>query len=46
MNGGQTSRKALKTLSDRRGIRRDERKKKVGEDAWGNDAPYPRQLYG
>lgn len=44
MNGGQTSRKALKTLSDRRGIRRDERKKKVGEDAWGNDAPYPRQL--
>ena len=46
MNRGQTSRKALKTLSDRRRIRRDERKKKVGEDAWGNDAPYPRQLYG
>lgn len=46
MNGGQTSRKTLKTLSDRRGIRKSERKKKVGEDAWGNDALYPRQLYG
>ena len=46
MNGGQTSRKVLKTLSDRRRIRKGERKKKVGEDAWGNDAAYPRQLYG
>ena len=46
INGGQTSRKVLKTLSDKRGIRKGERKKKVGEDVWGNDAPYPRQLYG
>ena len=46
MNGGQTSRKALKTLSDERETRKSERKNKVGEDAWGNDAPYPRQLYG
>ena len=44
MNGGQTSRKTLKTLSDERGIRKGGRKKKVGEDVWGNDAPYPRQL--
>jgi len=29
MNGGQTSRKALKTLSDERETRRGERKKKL-----------------
>ena len=46
INGGRISRKALKTLSDERETRRGERKRKVGEDVWGNDAPYPRQLQG